>query len=327
MAKTSIEWADWSVNPIRTADGGYHCTKVSEACEHCYAEAINFRFGNKKPFGATPVEFVLDEKPFEKLLRSRKPKRVFLQSMGDITHEDVPYWMLDRIFAWMAKLHRHTFMVLTKRPARLRDYILRAMYDEDCNYDGWYEQIDALGVPDVSPMQNVWVGVTAENQARADERIPILLQIPAAVHFVSYEPALGPISFRWAKWDNWRDGEGRQRSTVNEYDGLRALDLIIAGGETGPGARPAHPDWFRKVRDECKEAGVAFFFKSHGFYIPAVGTDEVGDVYFPPAEHDTSIDPFGDGTYMLRVNREIQHLARLLDGVEHNELPEVTPHA
>lgn len=317
MAKTSIEWADWSINPIRTKDGGYHCTKVSEGCEHCYAEAINFRFGNKKPFGATPVEFVLDEKPFEKLLRSRKSKRVFLQSMGDIAHEDVPYWMLDRIFAWMAKLHRHTFMVLTKRPARLRDYILRAMYDEDCNYDGWYEQIDALGVPDVSPMQNVWLGVTAENQARADERIPILLQIPAAVHFVSYEPALGPVDFRpYLETAVFEKHDGSKQGRVWLEHGL---DWVIAGGETGPGARPAHPDWFRKVRDDCKEAGVAFFFKGWGDWAPRYQT---GVKFHLNRLRDNEVVMSGPGygIVMARVGKKAA--GRLLDGVEHNELPE-----
>ena len=289
MADTLIEWADWSINPIKVKGGGYHCTKVSEGCTRCYAEVFNNRFGNHKPFDATHVEFELDERPFERLARARKSRRVFLQSMGDLFHEDVPDLLQVKVIEWVSKLPQHTFMILTKRPEGMDAWDYRSACWPGQKIDNW------------NPLPNLWLGVTVENDKHLD-RVEYLRQIHAAVTFVSYEPALGPADF-------------------SPY--LPGIDLVIAGGETGPGARPSHPDWFRKVRDDCARANVAFYFKSWGAHIPAVGRDEIGDVYFPPAEHDTSFDPFGDGTYMLKVNREIKHLTRLLDGVEHNELPEV----
>ncbi len=289
----------------------------------------------------------LDEKPFLQLASARKPRRVFLQSMGDITHDEVSFDLIDRILGWVALLKQHTFMLLTKRPERLLEYMVHRATEEEVwgardhildkgvptkfyeNLKYW-EQRDEHDVGvfvrtafawepgPVWPLPNLWIGVTAENQLRADERIPILLQIPATVHFISYEPALGPLCVKpYLVPQHIKEGyqEVLKRFPATgpiprHLQPRTGLDLIVAGGETGPGARPAHPDWFRQVRDQCKEAGVPFFFKSWGAHVPAVGRDETGDIYFPPAEHDTRVDPFGDGTYMLRVNREIKHLTR-----------------
>jgi protein gp37 len=304
MAKTLIEWADEVANVIKVKGGGYHCTKVSEGCLHCYAEAFNRRFGNGKPFDAAPTEFVLDEKPFERLARARKAKRVFLQSMGDIAHENVSPEMFDKILHYVATLTKHTFLILTKRPSRLKHLI---------------ESSTVIGV---WPLPNLWLGVSVENQLTFDDRTRYLRQIPAAVRFVSAEPLLGPIDTAEV-FGLYEYEDGKWALKVgSRWEG--SPDWIIVGGETGPSARPMHPEWARSLRDQCKAAGASFYFKSWGAHIPAVGLDEINDVYFPPAEHDASSDPFGDGTYMLKINREIKHLVRLLDGVEYNELPQVT---
>lgn len=263
MSKTNIPWATDSINPIRTKDGGYHCTKVSEGCERCYAESINMRFGNHKPFDATPTEIILDEKPFEKLLAARKPKRVFLQSMGDIAHEDVPDWMLDAIFAWMAILQKHTFLVLTKRPERLRKYLTHADWGEEANAIT-HEFIRELDGPlylmgeIVPPLPNVWIGVTCENQKRANERIPILLKIPAVVHFVSYEPALGPITIA----PEWMGGYPESNYWAKYGPCSPRVDFWICGCETAPGARPMDEAWARSMKNQCVDSGVAFFLKA-----------------------------------------------------------------
>jgi len=244
MSKTNIPWATDSINPIRTKDGGYHCTKVSEGCERCYAEGINMRFGNHKPFDFASTEFILDEKPFEKLKTAKKPKRVFLQSMGDIAHPDVPENMIRRVWELMRELNRHTFLVLTKRPARLHELL---------NRWGW----NVRDVYDQRPLPNVWIGVTAENQRRADERIPILLQIPAVVHWLSYEPALGPLVVGRVKgnvYRPWLDIPSLQHPVP--------LDWVVCGCETGPGARPMDESWVRSMKNQCVDSRTAFFLKA-----------------------------------------------------------------
>jgi len=332
---TKIEWATDTWNPIRTIDLGYHCTKISEGCANCYAERLNKRFGNGQPFDSSNGVFHPYIDCFEKPLHWKKPRRIFVQSMGDLFHEDVPDKFLDYIFAVMAKASQHTFMVLTKRPERMQKYILKAMYDENCSYQGWYEVIDALGIPDVTPMENVWCGVTAENQARADERIPILLEIPVAKRFVSIEPMLGPVDLRewladcgcvrcqrryftdldeleYSDNDNTKCPEcGCDIVSYSGYKEILKLDWLICGGETGPGARPMHPGWVRSLRDQCQAAGVPFFFKSWGDWWPG----EKGRLY-----RKQTID-WSDGQPMVKSGKK--NAGRLLDGVEHSEFPEV----
>jgi protein gp37 len=246
---TKIEWATETWNPIRTADGGYHCTKVSEGCQHCYAERMNKRFGNGKPFDATPTEFVLDEKQWEKPLHWKKPRRVFVQSMGDLFHEDIPHSIIQRVLYAIRMSKQHTFLVLTKRPDRMRAFFMQ-----------YYVQ---------GFIPNLWLGVTAENQKRADERIPILLQIPAAVRFVSIEPMLEPVDMNKYLYPQ-RLCDGHSAWQCDEDCPRRpGLDWVICGGETGPGARPMHPDWVRDLRDQCVRTGVPFFFKQWGEFAPS----------------------------------------------------------
>jgi protein gp37 len=276
---TKIEWATETWNPIRTADGGYHCTKVSEGCQHCYAERMNKRFGNGKPFDDTPTEFVLNQKQLEKPLHWKKPRRIFVQSMGDLFHEDVPFCFIEEIFCAMEEADWHVFMVLTKRPERMFSFI------------DWYlrrSSDDSVGFQHKLP-EHIWLGVTAENQQAADERIPILLQTPAAtVRFVSVEPMLGTVDLTQIDiggnvWINSLTGDCK---SYHPYGGMwkiteskNKLDWVICGGETGPGARPMHPDWVRDLRDQCVRTGVPFFFKQWGEFAPSPDP-EMGSEYW-----------------------------------------------
>lgn len=260
MTKTSIEWCDEVWNPVTG------CAKVSQGCKHCYAETIAERFWATQyppnPDGS-PRKFTdvrVHPERLEDPLKWRKPRRVFVNSMSDLFHEDVPEHFIASVFGAMALCQQHTFMILTKRPKRAAD---------------WFQDIggttrrswvllsaarlinaNRIKFPDW-PLPNVWLGVSVEDQKTADKRIPMLLQTPAAVRFVSYEPALGPVDFMGINGalNSWfKNGE---IDVVREGN----LDWIIMGGESGPGARPMHPDWARSVRDQCQDAGVPFFFK------------------------------------------------------------------
>jgi len=188
-------------------------------------------------------------------------------SMGDLFHEDVPYEWIDKIFAVMGRCQHHTFQVLTKRPRRMAEYLAADRYQHILN------EAYKLNVPDRGMGQgisnqndmrwwpNVHLGVTAENQKQADLRIPILLQIPAAVHFVSIEPMLGPVDIRpYLPYEIDSGGFDPQGFPISLGTRL-GLNWVIVGAETGPGARTMDLNWARSVRDQCHAAGVAYFFK------------------------------------------------------------------
>lgn len=211
---TKIEWTDESWNPLKVKGGGYHCTKISEGCKNCYAEDFNRRFGNGVPYDNDPTEFVLDEKVLERPLRWKKPRRVFVCSMCDLFHEQVPLACIKQVYDVMVACPRHTFQVLTKRPERL------------ANIEGprW--------------RKHIWLGVTVENQRYAAERILALLQIPAAVRFVSFEPLLEPIE-------------------IMKYK----VDWAIIGAESGLRRRPCKIEWVRDLVKQCDAVGVPVFVK------------------------------------------------------------------
>jgi protein gp37 len=236
---TKIEWADETINPFKAKIGGevkgYHCTKISEGCLHCYAEVMNLNDGyypwaNGIPYDGRKVEFVLDRKVLDRVTRWRRPRRVFVQSMSDLFHEDVPDELIIELLHFLAQHTRHIFMLLTKRPGRMKRILALAF---------------PAGVP-----PHIWPGVTAENQAWADVRLPELLSIPAAVHYVSVEPMLGPVNLGYTFAPAYISAGGKP-----------CLDLVIAGCETGRGRRPMLPPWARGLKDQCVAAGVAFFLK------------------------------------------------------------------
>ena len=248
MGTTKIAWcASDDGTPGKTWNPVMGCTPVSEACEHCYARSIIRRFAGCKGWPASPDTVTLFPERLQDPLRWKKPQRIFVCSMSDLFHEDVPAWFIDRVLEVIAACPQHTFMLLTKRTHNIE----RKLYDVDED-----APIRELGGGDYLP--NVWLGVTAENQARANERIPLLLQIPAAVHFVSIEPMLGPVDICGPWWD-WR-------YTYDYYkviypDAGPPIDWVIVGGETGPGARLMKAEWARSVRDQCQRVGVPFFMK------------------------------------------------------------------
>lgn len=269
---TGIEWTDATWNPIRG------CSRVSEGCRNCYAERVAARFNQpgQPYFGLAKrvpgggrwtgkvkvVEHVLDQP-----LRWQRPRRIFVNSMSDLFHDEVSNETIERVFAVMALAHWHTFQVLTKRPDRMLEWF-RAQRQNINVYDSAVQRLGAKGPVDWSkmpgdmantrssggtwwPLRNVWLGVSVEDQAAANTRIPLLMETPAALRFLSCEPLLGPVDFR----------------TVPGFNRV-SLDLsnlwVIVGGESGPGARPMRPDWVRQIRYLCSNAGVPFFFKQWG---------------------------------------------------------------
>ena len=223
---TVIEWTDATWNPVTG------CSKVSAGCAHCYAEGVAKRFWGNRKFTDVQVHPERLNAP----LNWRNPKRIFVNSMSDLFHEDVPGDFIARVFSIMRLAKHHTFQILTKRPERMKLEILS------------WENLDL-------PV-NVWIGVSVEDQAAADKRIPLLLQTPAAVRFVSCEPMLGPMNLApWLRF--WK-----RSSSVRAVE--KGLDLVIVGGESGPGARPFNIEWGRSLRDQCKAAGVSFFMKQLG---------------------------------------------------------------
>lgn len=320
---TKIEWCEETWNPITG------CTPISEGCQNCYAKRMANRLRGRCGYPADePFKVTLHKDRLEEPLRWKKPRRVFVGSMGDLFHEDVPDEFIYEIWDVMVQSKQHTFLVLTKRPDRMKSFIEKVM----CNRMGY--ALTFGGTPEgkkarkwaQKPVQNVWLGVTAENQRRADERIPILLQIPAAVRFVSVEPMLGPVDLTQIDiggnvWINSLTGDCK---SYNPYGGWwkineskNKLDWVICGGETGPSARPMHPDWARSLRNQCQEAGVSYFFKQWGEYC--------SPSQMPPdtfrdwdIQHGTEI---WDDEPRWRVGKK--KAGRSLDGEVWDEMPDV----
>ncbi len=297
MGDTKIGWTDKTWNPVRG------CSVVSAGCENCYAMGQAHRFsGPGKAYeGLTRLtghgpkwtgQVRLVPELLDQPLRWRKPKRIFVNSMSDLFHEDVPDEFIAAVFGVMALAHRHTFQVLTKRTERMCAFLsgeqkrgwitecLAAAYLAAPNACDIYT-LDARRAQAAAsrgwPLPNVWLGVSVENQKAADERIPELLETPAALRFVSCEPLLGPIDLNDDE-GNWlhvhpypnpaADGyigkhvDRRLRCSVCEDQ--KVIDWVIAGGESGPGARPCNVEWIRSIVAQCREATVPTFVKQMG---------------------------------------------------------------
>lgn len=331
---TKISWTDSTINPV------VGCSKVGEGCRNCYAEnmarrltamgleqyqnvvypgswsAIQPPITHKHLAGTWNGHTAFVPSELEKPYRWKKPKAIFISSMGDLFHESVPFGWIDRVWQMIFELPRHNFIILTKRPERMKLYI----------------QDERLALP------NIAIGVSVEDQATANERIPVLLKTPAAKRFISYEPAIGPVDFsRFMQCDH---------AACNDYGPgpcdpspcpSRPIAGIIVGGESGPNARPLHPEWVRLVRDQCAEAGVPFFFKQWGEWAPYDGStpdicdfaeqtkyrtmewenDQWNDVGYPLwCDFEDSIDP---EQCTGRVGRKAA--GNTLDGRTHTDLP------
>jgi protein gp37 len=275
MGLSKIEWTDFTFNPW------WGCIRVSPGCENCYAETMAKRYGHQVwgPAKTTDRRFFGDQHWSEPLRWNREAeaagerRRVFCASMADVFETNpvlieprARLWELIRATPWL------DWLLLTKRP------------------QNFAEMLPAEWL--ASPAHNVWLGTSVENQRAADERIPLLLQTPAAVRFLSCEPLLGPVDLR--SWLPYYTACGASRDEKTQaalddlfraavrYMGGSTLHWVIAGGESGPKARPMHPDWARSLRDQCQAAGVAFHFKQWGEYGPTpeprlltIGGDDV----------------------------------------------------
>jgi protein gp37 len=250
--KSSIEWTDATWNPVTG------CTKVSLGCDHCYAERIVERFKGKGAF----ENVTLNEERLEAPLRWRKPRRVFVNSMSDLFHESVPDRYIADVFAVMALAKQHTFQVLTKRHGRMRSLLRRKAFRTGVQRAALKRAGGEAPwlVEPWWPLRNVWLGVSVEDQKWADIRVPALLDTPAAVRFLSCEPLLGPVDILHPYLVPGPDCACERGGSVCDP----TIDWVIAGGESGPGARPMHPDWARSLRDQCLAAGVPYFFKQTG---------------------------------------------------------------
>jgi protein gp37 len=307
-ANSTIEWTDATWNPVRG------CSRVSEGCRNCYAEGIAVRFsGPGMPFEGLAVRTTQGPKWTGKVrtvpellelpLRWRKPRRIFVNSMSDLFHEDVPDEFIDLVFKTMWNAPKHTFQVLTKRPKRMLRYLSRFAPDGDgyVTRNGVNVNKRPAGSPlffdNKWPLPNVWLGVSVEDQAAAYERIPLLLQTPSAVRFLSVEPLLGQVHLP-------HYGKGRFADGSDGW-GL-GVDWVICGGESGPGARPMHPDWARSLRDQCQAASVPFFFKQWG-------------EWSAPELEDSSVPRAAAESTMYRIGKKAA--GRLLDGRTWDEFP------
>jgi protein gp37 len=244
----------------------------------------------------------------------RAPRVVAVDWMGDIGYALQAKAMVHqvaRIFGVMAYACQHTYLVLTKRPAALAAAINAARFREvaEIQHEEFQERRMPLNEQDLTkipwPPKNVFLGTSAENQAMLDARLPELFRCgPGWKYWVSLEPLLGPIAFRWAAWEPLK----HHPYVNNEYDGLRRLDGVVLGGETGPGARPMEADWARRVRDDCAAAGIPYFFKGWGQWAP----HRHGDGH---RCQDKSPCTKTDLEYCPRGMAD-----RLLDGQQHNDL-------
>ena len=346
--KTGIEWTDATWNPVTG------CAKVSQGCKHCYAEREWPRMTKLVPAYAgrdfTDVRTHADR--LDQPIRWAKRRMIFVNSMSDLFHPAVPDDFIDSVFGvmWACLYGRneqdgHIFQVLTKRADRMRDYFRtdrREAWARSAVHHGggsdpdgiWDQLMDAEG-----PHPRIWLGVSVEDQATADGRIPLLLDTPAAVRWISAEPLLGPVDLRhlndgkevneidslkpWT-WeqeiDNWRGtSETWEDDFSDYYGGLEVkdakglchnrIDWVVVGGESGPKARPMKHEWARSLRDQCEAAGVPFLFKQWGEWAPNWLNDDAGQ-------------KIAGSEWMDKMGKK--SAGRLLDGVQHDGYPEVT---
>lgn len=269
---TSIQWTDESWNPVTG------CTKISAGCKNCYAEAMAKRLhAMGQPNYRNGFKVTLQPHMLDLPLKWKKPRRIFVNSMSDLFHEDVPFDFIDQVFAVMGLCPQHDFQVLSKRPERMAEYTQSrsSRFFPDCVHP-WIKagreiakgrggRIMNNAAVIVSPVPNVWIGTSIENQETADERIPWLLRCPAAVRFLSCEPLLADVDLRAVKYMRGNalfvGDEGGP-----EYSGSPRgiIGWTIVGGESGPGARPCNVEWIRSIVRQCKDAGVAVFVKQLG---------------------------------------------------------------
>lgn len=371
--KSKIEWtatrdADGNVvNEGATWNVVTGCSRVSEGCRNCYAERLaatrlahlpayegTARMTPDGPRWTGAVRFNAER--LDLPLRWRRPRLVFVNSQSDLFHEGLADHLISVVFGIMALAPQHTFQILTKRPERARQWFQRVQAPDQFGTSDPLSRIVSAAViaggvkPEATvgarlrwPLPNVWLGVSVEDQATADQRIPLLLECPAAVRWISAEPLLGPIDLTnitevrsgvtvmFSTVPQVRVGDSMQvRTKVDALAGYNdngqhtRLDWVVVGGESGPGARPMHPCWARQLRDQCVAAGVPFFFKQHGAWESVGGHWRRGDSIVWPdgAAHviaggEFAVDP--SAATMRHVGKRAA--GRLLDGRTWDEMP------
>lgn len=323
--KTSIEWTDATWNPVRG------CSVVSEGCRNCYAMQVAARFSGKgqayeslayrNESGAHWTGKVkLIEEHLEDPLRWKRPRQIFVNSMSDLFHESLSDTQIQNVFNVMESARQHVYQVLTKRPQRMLEFVKK--FDDWLKYASDYPGHLSFK----KRFSHVWLGVSCEDQKTADERIPILIETPAAVRWISAEPLLGPLSLnRWmGPFEISRDDEGND---LGSAQGGSDLDWVVVGGESGPGARPMHPQWARSLRDQCAAAGVPYFFKQWGEHLCvedrfSEGVRWVSDnSLYEELAMDRNVK-LNNRTFAYRVGKKAA--GRLLDGREWNQYPQTT---
>jgi len=369
MSTTSrIEWTDTTWNPLAG------CSKVSQGCKNCYAMRHAQRLAanpNPKVSNAysglvnghgdwTGLVRLLPER-LSQPLHWRKPRRIFVNSLSDLFHPSVPFEFIARVFGIMAAAPWHTFQVLTKRPERaeaffqwiidrwsLTDHVdanvaLSLLLCDDLGRD-WRVSCDQEAQP--WPLPNVWLGTSVENQDAADERIPYLLKCPAAVRFLSCEPLLGPVTLPpdlvidCPTCDGWGKTEPRGSIDCETCHGggeVWRVHWLICGGESGPRARPMHPEWVHRLNNRCGVDGIPFFFKQWGAFRPSLPMEPATHGVFASGEVFRAGElMYPDGEVARRLSQKLlceewqrmtqtskREAGRLLWGREWNEMPEV----
>lgn len=369
--KTGIEWTDATWNPLRG------CSRVSEGCRNCYAETVAARFcGPGQPYeglitktskGPTWNGTVkLVPEALDQPIRWRRPRRIFVNSMSDLFHEEISFEFIAAVFGVMSHARQHTFQVLTKRPDRMLNFF-SWLSAQTAHKEAWIAQVNHAeficgeekgargserhpveslaisayfdrfmisngGGPHGSyyprwPLPNAWLGVSVEDQQTANARIPLLLQTPAAVRWISAEPLLDAVDI-----SGWIDPD---YFTGCADDGIQGLHWVVVGGESGKNARPMHPDWARSLRDQCREAGVAFVFKqwgeweiasiTNGHYDSSMERNAAEWVHLDGVRTKPSCLRPGAGSTnpiaMIKVGKKAA--GRMLDGRTWDEYPEV----
>jgi len=313
------------------------CSKVSPGCDNCYAERMANRLtgiqatkdnyspviSNGKWNGNTSACLNQWNWP----LVWKAPRMVFVCSMGDLFHESVSFETIEQIYDMMLANDQHIFIVLTKRPERMYEF-----------WDWLLRKTGGVGIQDVclKSKNNIWQGVTAENQEQANKRIPILLSIPAAKRFVSIEPMLGPVDLTAIRpficetiTQNALSGFATNQ-TKSFRDGLPVLDWVICGGESGPKARPMHPYWVSSIRYQCKAASVPFFFKQWGEWRPAIDSDSAKSNRWSWICKNGKVEPglgrtweFEKLHHSLMINVGRKAAGDLIDGERHQNWPKI----
>ena len=360
---SKIEWTDRTWNPITG------CDKVSQGCKFCYAEVIANRFSRVGIIPNSEIEYSTADAPksekftvllhpdrLDQPLRWRKPSMVFVNSMSDLFHESVPVSYIAKVYAIAFMSPQHKFQILTKRPERALHILTADNFIElvwkyaNQLHDKYIKPLEqAIYLNEEICFDNVWLGVSVEDQKTADERIPILLQIPAAVRWLSVEPMLGGVDIsKWLmpKKDcefyvnhpteeevkegvtdclRYENSSGKCKSGYCPLGYCNNIDWVVCGGESGHGARPMHPDWARKLRDDCISAGVPFFFKQWGEWCPEQQSEFTltdishNDVAFWSKQEQKKVHLWVDGLISYKLGKHKS--GRLLDGVEYNEYP------